>query len=72
MIYKVPLVLAPQQEGGFTVTSALLPELVAEGDAVREALANVDDALAAVIETYHELGRELPPSMRVDEGTRPL
>lgn len=72
MIYKVPLVLAPQPEGGFTVTSPLLPELVTEGDTVKEALANVEDALAAVIESYHELGRELPPSTRVDEATSPL
>lgn len=72
MIYKVLLVLASQPEGGFTVTSSVLPELVTEGDTVEEALANVEDALAAVIETYHELGRELPPSMRVDEAMSPL
>ena len=34
-IYKVPLVLAPQPEGGFTVTSPLLTELVTEGDTRR-------------------------------------
>jgi antitoxin HicB len=41
MLYKVPLVLSPQLEGGFTVTSPLLPELVTEGDTVEEALAPV-------------------------------
>ena len=60
MIYQLPLVLALQPEGGFTVTSPLLPELVTEGDTVNEALTNVEDALAAVIESYHELDRELP------------
>ena len=65
MMYKVPLVLSPQPEGGFTVTSPLLPELVTEGDTVQEALANVQDALAAVIETYQELGRSLPPSTQL-------
>ncbi len=58
--YKIPLVLEPQPEGGYTVTSPLLPELVTEGDTVDEALANVKDALAAVVETYQELGRSLP------------
>ncbi|MGH9361339.1 MAG: type II toxin-antitoxin system HicB family antitoxin [Thermoanaerobaculia bacterium] len=72
MIYKVPLVLAPQPEGGFTVTSPLLPELVTEGDTVKEALGNVDDALAAVIEAYRELGRDLPPSTQVGEANSPL
>jgi antitoxin HicB len=59
MLYKVPLLLSPQPEGGFTVTSPLLPELVTEGDTVDEALANVQDALAAVVETYQDLGRSL-------------
>ena len=30
--YKVPLVFEPQPEGGFTVTSPLVPELVTEGE----------------------------------------
>ena len=57
---KVPLLLTPQPEGGYTVTSPLLPELVTEGDSLSEALDNVKDALAAVIEIYQEQGRPLP------------
>ena len=60
MGYKVPLLLTPQPEGGYTVTSPLLPELVTEGDSLSEALDNVKDALAAVIEIYQDLGRRLP------------
>jgi len=37
-----------------------LPELVTEGDTADEALNNVRDALAAVIETYQDLGRPFP------------
>ena len=62
MHYKLPLILEPQPEGGFTVTSPLLPELVTEGDTVEDALENVRDALAAVIEAYQETGRSLPPN----------
>ncbi|MCV3213915.1 type II toxin-antitoxin system HicB family antitoxin [Plectonema radiosum NIES-515] len=65
MLYKVPLVLSPQLEGGFTVTSPLLPELLTEGDTVEEVLINVRDALAAVVEAYEELGRSLPANMKV-------
>jgi antitoxin HicB len=65
MLYKLPLVLSPQPEGGFTVCSPLLPELITEGDTVEEALANVRDALASVIEAYQDLGRPLPANMRV-------
>jgi len=60
MFYKIPLVLTPQPEGGYTVTSPLLPELVTEGDSLDEALENVKDALAAIIEIYQDLGRALP------------
>ena len=62
MDYRVPLILTPQAAGGHTVTSPLLPELVTEGDSVGEALENVKDALAAVIELYEDLGRSLPQS----------
>ena len=60
MDYKVPLLLTPQAEGGYTVTSPLLPELVTEGDSIAEALENVKDALAAVLEIYQDQGRPLP------------
>ena len=43
--YKLHIVLMPQPEGGYTVTCPLLPELVTEGDTVREALQNAGDAL---------------------------
>ncbi|MBW4572334.1 MAG: type II toxin-antitoxin system HicB family antitoxin [Tolypothrix carrinoi HA7290-LM1] len=72
MLYKVPLVLSPQLEGGFTVTSPLLPELVTEGDTVEEALINVRDAFAAVIEAYEDLGRSLPANMKVIEADNSL
>ena len=72
MLYKVPLILSPQPEGGFTVTSPVLPELITEGDTVAEALANVQDAWAAVVESYQELGRSLPPNMQLSDVTGPL
>jgi antitoxin HicB len=72
MQYKIPLILTPQPEGGYTVTSPLLPELVTEGDTVEEALANVRDALAAVIETYDDLGRRLPQNAMVPDSSSPV
>ena len=44
---NVSLLLMPQAEGGYTVTSPLLPELVTAGDSIAQALENVKDALAA-------------------------
>ena len=65
MIRRLPLVFSPQPEGGFTVTSPALPELITEGDTLEEAFANVKDALAAVIELYADEGRLLPTSIEL-------
>lgn len=72
MQYKIPLLLEPQPEGGYTVTSPLLPELVTEGDTVEEVLENVKDALAAVVEIYQELGKTLPRETQVLDLSLPL
>ena len=72
MEYKVPLVMTPQPEGGYTVTSPVLPELVTEGDTLSEALRNAKDALAAVVELYEEDGRSLPRNTWITEGSGPV
>jgi antitoxin HicB len=55
-IYKLPLVLEPQPEGGYVVTCPLLPELITEGDTVQ-------DALAAIVEALKEMNQPLPPAL---------
>ena len=52
MHYKLPLAYLsqPQPAGGYTVTSPAVPELLTEGDSVEDALDNVCDALAAVLD----------------------
>ncbi|HRQ42193.1 MAG TPA: type II toxin-antitoxin system HicB family antitoxin [Chloroflexota bacterium] len=59
-IYKLPLLLEPQPEGGFTITCPLLPELITEADTLEEVTPHVADALEAIIEAYQDLGRPLP------------
>ena len=71
-LYKVPLILTLQPEGGYTVTSPLLPELVTEGDTLDEALEHVRDALKAVIETYEDVGKPLPANLCQDPRAEPL
>ena len=72
MLYKVPLVFEPQPEGGYTVISPLSPELVTEGDSLDEALANVRDALLAVIEAYIDLGKALPRNAQIADANSPV
>ncbi len=72
MDYRVPLVLTPQPEGGYTVTSPVFPELITEGDSIDEALRNVADAFAAVIELYEDLGRSLPQNTQILDANGPV
>ena len=72
MDYRVPLVLTPQPEGGYTVTSPLFPELITEGDSIDEALGNVSDAFSAVIELYEDLGRSLPQHTQILDSNSPV
>jgi len=71
-IYKLPLVLEPQPEGGYVVTCPLLPELITEGENVQEALQNANDALAAIVEAFKELKRPLPSALQPTQEGTPL
>ena len=59
-IYKLPLVLDPQPEGGWTITCPVLPGLITEADSIDEVATNVTDALEALIEGYEDLDQPLP------------
>ena len=71
-IYKLPLVLEPQPEGGYTVTCPLLPELISEGESVQDALQNANDALAAIVEALKDLKRPLPAALQAMSENTPL
>jgi antitoxin HicB len=71
-LYKLPLLLDPQPEGGYVVTCPILPELVTEGESVEEAVANANDALAALIEIYQDLGKPLPKALQPSQEDSPL
>ena len=58
--YKLPLILEPQPEGGYTITCPLLPELITEADTMSEVNPHVADALVAIIELYEDMKRPLP------------
>ena len=66
-LIRLTVHLERQPEGGYTVTAPQLPGLVTEGDTVGEAMANVEDALAALLELYEDTGKEIPNDLIVDE-----
>jgi antitoxin HicB len=66
-IYRIPIVIEPYPDQGFSVRSPLLPELISEGDTFEEAISNARDAVQAVLEMYEDLNKQLPPEMLVEE-----
>jgi len=70
--YKLPLVLDPQPEGGWTITCPILPGLVTEADTVEEISINVADAIEALIEGYEELGVPIPDALQPVRNTAPF
>ena len=70
---RLPLTLEPQPEGGFTITSPLVPELITEADTLADVMPNVLDAWQAVLEIYEDEGRPLPARLdAMDASNGPL
>jgi antitoxin HicB len=61
---EVPLNLQPLPEGGYVVTSPILPELQSRGATPEEALRKAHTDLPAVLNSYEEQGKPLPPQFR--------
>jgi len=47
---KIKVVLEPSEEGGYTAYVPSLPGCISEGEDVREALANISEAIALYLE----------------------
>lgn len=69
---KISLFLEPQKEGGWTITSPLVPELVTEIDGLEDLSESVHDPLAAVVELYEDIGKPFPEHLRAGNGEAPV
>jgi antitoxin HicB len=58
--YSFSVILEPQEGGGFTVLVPALPEVVTEGDSEKEALANAQEAIRAIVEYRRDHGIAIP------------
>jgi len=70
-LYKTPLVLEPQREGGWTVTSPIVPELITEIDDLVDLNRVVSDAILAVLELYRDMGKKIPAGL-LEESDAPV
>jgi antitoxin HicB len=57
---KFPVVLEPEEEGGFTVRVPALPEIVTYGKDEEEAVAMAGDAIRLVLEDMAARGEPIP------------
>ena len=56
--------LPPEDGGGFCAVVTDLPGCMSDGETPEEAIANVEDAIAAWIESAKDMGRPVPPPSR--------
>jgi antitoxin HicB len=62
--YSFSVILEPQEGGGFTVLVPALPEVVTEGDDEKEALANAEEAIRAILAYRRDNGIAIPADAR--------
>jgi antitoxin HicB len=58
--YIFSVILEPQEGGGFTVLVPALPEVVTECDNEKEALANAEEAIRAILAYRQDNGIAIP------------
>ena len=58
---KLRVVVEQDEDGKFIVTCPSLPGCVSQGDTRREALANIQEAIAGYVESLRKHGEPVPP-----------
>jgi antitoxin HicB len=58
--YSFSVILEPQEGGGFTVLVPALPEVVTEGEDEKQALANAQEAIRAILAYRRDNGIAIP------------
>ena len=59
-VYEFDVIFTSQEEGGFTAEVPDLPGCITEGKTLKEAEANVEEAIELYLETLEERGIPLP------------
>ena len=62
---ELPVVLIPDEDGGYVVECPVIPGCISQGDTREEALANIKDAIALCLENQAAEGWELPAEVEV-------
>lgn len=57
---ELPVVITPDENGGYVVECPVIPGCISQGETREEALANIQEAIALCLETRESEGWELP------------
>ena len=55
-----PVVLEPEEDGGYVVTCPIIPGCYSQGGSLQEALDNIREAIELCLEDYRERGEAVP------------
>ena len=53
-VYECRILICPEQDGGFSVFALRLPGVASQGETIDEALANIEEAFRATVQSYAE------------------
>lgn len=67
-MFRYPVTLMPDDEGGFVITFADIPEAITQGETKDEALTAAQDALITALDFYFEDKREVPAPTKAKRG----
>ena len=62
---ELPVVLIPDEDGGFFVDCPVIPGCISQGDTREEALANIKDAIELCLENQEADGWQLPERVEI-------
>ncbi|HVV53430.1 MAG TPA: type II toxin-antitoxin system HicB family antitoxin [Polyangia bacterium] len=62
---EFPVVLTPDEDGGFVVECPVIPGCVSQGDTRDEALANIREAIELCLEEQRDEGWLLPEQVEI-------
>jgi predicted RNase H-like HicB family nuclease len=68
MSMKYRVILEPEADGGYSIWVPALPGCVSQGETRAEALANIQEAIQAYLESCLKHGEEFPREERLEEA----
>ena len=63
--HELPVILTPDEDGGFVVECPIIPGCISQGDTREEALANIREAIELCLENQATEGWHLPNSFEI-------